>query len=124
VLVERVEKLTPPGRVCQAYNEINEFEYMLCEWGAIILKFWLSIDKDEQLVRFEERRDTPEKQWKITDEDWRNREKWDDYIAAVNDMLRYTNTSFAPWNIIESNCKLYSRIKTLSTVKNAILERI
>ncbi len=84
----------------------------------------MSIDKDEQLERFEARQNTPEKQWKITDEDWRNREKWDAYEGAVNDMLQYTNTDFAPWNIVESNCKLYARTKTLSTVVDAIRKRV
>ncbi|MEG1860032.1 MAG: phosphate--AMP phosphotransferase, partial [Christensenellaceae bacterium] len=76
VLVERVENLTPHNRIMQAYNEINEFEYMLHKWGAIVLKYWIAIDKEEQLKRFELRQNTPEKQWKITDEDWRNRDKW------------------------------------------------
>ncbi len=124
VLVERVEKLTPTERILEAYNEINEFEYQLHKWGAIVVKFWLAVDKDEQLKRFEERRNTPEKQWKITDEDWRNREKWDIYTQAVNDMLSYTNTDFAPWTVVESNSKLYARIKVLDTILAAINEHI
>ncbi len=120
VLVERVEGFTPGRRVFEAYNEINEFEYMLKEWGAVLLKFWLAIDSGEQLARFTERQNTPAKQWKITEEDWRNREKWDAYEGAVNDMLQYTNSEFAPWTIVEANCKLYSRIKVLTTVVRAI----
>jgi len=124
VLVERVERFTSAYRINQAYNEINEFEYMLYEWGAIVLKFWMVIDKDVQLERFEARQDIPEKRWKITDEDWRNREKWNDYTEAVNDMLRYTNTDFAPWHVIESNCKLSARIKTLAVITDAINSRV
>ncbi len=124
VLVERVEGFTPISRINQAYDEINEFEYMLHRWGAIIFKFWLAIDKDEQLRRFEDRQNTPEKQWKITEEDWRNRDKWDVYTAAVNDMLRYTNTDFAPWTAIESNNKRFARIKTLETMIQTIEKRL
>lgn len=124
VLVERVEDFTPVSRINQAYNEINEFEYMLHNWGAIIFKFWLAIDQDEQLRRFEERENTPEKQWKITQEDWRNRDKWNLYTQAVNDMFRYTNTDFAPWIAVESNSKHYARIKTLETMITAIEKRL
>ncbi len=124
VLVERVEQLTPQYRLQEAYNEINQFEYMLKKWGAIILKFFVTIDKDEQLRRFEARQNTPEKQWKITDEDWRNRDKWDAYTEAINDMFKYTNTDFAPWHIIESNNKHFARIKTLNIIIKAIEDRI
>ncbi len=124
VLVERVEGFTPPNRIAQAYNEINEFESSLKRWGAVLIKFWLAIDKDEQLTRFKAREDSPEKRWKITDEDWRNREKWDVYTDAVNDMLQYTNTTYAPWTVVESNVKYYARIKTLETILAAIRERI
>ncbi|MCI2160627.1 MAG: phosphate--AMP phosphotransferase, partial [Oscillospiraceae bacterium] len=101
-------------------REINEFEKQLHNWGAVILKFWLQIDQDEQLRRFEKRQNTPSKQWKITDEDWRNREKWPLYEEAVNDMLKYTNTQFAPWHIIESNDKYYARIKTLKIINDTL----
>lgn len=124
VLVERVEGITPIRRINQAYNEINEFEHMLHKWGAVILKFWLAIDKDEQLKRFQDRQNTPEKQWKITDEDWRNREKWDVYANAVNDMFHYTNTDFAPWYAIESNNKYYARLRTIETMIEAIENRL
>jgi len=124
VLVERVEGLTSTARVNQAYNEINEFESMLVRWGAVIFKFWLAIDKDEQLRRFEDRQNTPEKQWKITEEDWRNREKWDAYAQAVDDMFRYTNTDFAPWVAVESNCKRYARLKTLETMIETLQNRL
>ncbi len=82
----------------------------------MIIKFWVQIDKDTQLERFTERQNTLEKQWKITDEDWRNREKWDVYESAVDEMLQKTNTEFAPWHILESNDKHYARIKALRIV--------
>lgn len=124
VLVERVEGFTPISRINQAYNEINEFEYMLHRWGAVVFKFWLAIDKDEQLRRFEDRQNTPEKQWKITEEDWRNRDKWDVYTQAVNDMFRLTNTDFAPWTAVESNSKHYARLKTLKTMIQELEKRL
>lgn len=124
VLVERIEGFTPQYRVMQAYNEINEFEEMLHNWGALILKFWMAIDKDEQLRRFEDRQNTPEKQWKITEEDWRNREKWDIYETCVDEMIKYTNTDFAPWHIIESNNKLAARVKVLTIVIDAIKKKL
>lgn len=99
---------------------MNEFEKELKDWGAVIIKFWVQIDKDTQLERFQERQNNPEKQWKITDEDWRNREKWDAYEVAVNEMLQKTNTSFAPWHVLESVDKKYARIKALRIVISEI----
>ncbi len=93
---------------------------MLTEWGAVVLKFWIHIDQDTQLARFKDRENTPEKQWKITDEDWRNREKWPEYEIAVNDLLQKTSTKNAPWYIIESNDKNYARIKTLRIIVKAL----
>ena len=116
VMVERLEGFCSENDWRRAYNEINEFEKELKEWGAVIIKFWVQIDKDTPLERFEERQNTPEKQWKITDEDWRNREKWDDYEVAVDEMLQKTNTSFAPWHVLESVDKKYARIKALKIV--------
>lgn len=116
VMVERLEGFCSENDWQRAYNEINEFEYELHNWGAVIIKFWVQIDKQTQLARFTERQNTPEKQWKITDEDWRNREKWDLYENAVNEMLEKTNTEFAPWYILESNDKKYARIKALKIV--------
>ena len=116
VMVERLEGFCSENDWQRAYNEINEFEYDLHQWGAVIIKFWVQIDKQTQLERFTERQNTPEKQWKITDEDWRNREKWDQYEVAVNEMLQKTNTEFAPWYILESNDKKYARIKALKIV--------
>ena len=120
VMVERLEGFCSENEWQRAYNEINEFEKELSDWGAVIIKFWVQIDKDTQLARFEERRNTPEKQWKITDEDWRNREKWDLYETAVNEMLKKTNTTYAPWHVLESNDKKYARIKALKIVNDAI----
>ncbi len=120
VMVEKIEGFCTEEQWKRAYSEINHFEHSLRGWGAIIIKFWLQIDKDEQLVRFTDRQNTPEKQWKITEEDWRNRARWDDYEVSVNEMLRLTNTDFAPWHIIESNDKRYARIKTLRLLVAAI----
>ena len=92
--------------------------------GAIVLKFWMQIDKEEQRKRFEERQKNPEKQWKITEEDWRNRDKWDAYEEAVNEMLIRTSTPEAPWVIVEGNCKYYARIKVLEAVIEAIEKRL
>ena len=122
VLVERVENLIKENVWERAYNEINEFEYELTKSGVIVIKFWLQIDKNEQLKRFNERQNTIEKQWKITDEDWRNREKWNSYEIAVNDMISKTSTEFSPWNIIEANDKKYARTKVLKTIIDIINE--
>lgn len=120
VMVERIEGFCTDEEWKRAYDEINRFEYSLHKWGAIVVKFWLQIDKDEQLRRFEERQNLPEKQWKITDEDWRNREKWDKYETAVDEMLSLTNTEYAPWIVVESNNKKFARIKVLNEVINQI----
>ena len=116
VMVERLEGFCSENDWKRAYNEINEFEKELHDWGAVIIKFWVQIDKDTQLERFNERQNTPEKQWKITDEDWRNREKWDQYEDAVNEMIQKTSTTYAPWHILESVDKRYARIKALKIV--------
>jgi polyphosphate kinase 2 (PPK2 family) len=116
VMVERLEEFCSENDWMRAYNEINEFEKELHDWGAVIIKFWVQIDKDTQLERFNERQNTPEKQWKITDEDWRNRDKWDAYETAVNEMIQKTSTTYAPWHILESVDKKYARIKALKIV--------
>ena len=108
----------------RAYNEINEFEKDLSDWGAVVIKFWIQIDKDTQLARFTERQNTPEKQWKITDEDWRNREKWDDYEVAIDEMIAKTSTENAPWFIIQSNNKYYARIQAIRTVIDEIEKKL
>jgi polyphosphate:AMP phosphotransferase len=116
VLVERVEKFCSAFDWMRAYGEINEFEEQLAESGAIVAKFWLSITPDEQLRRFKARQDTPYKRFKITAEDWRNRKKWPQYERAVEDMLERTSTEPAPWDVIASNDKAFSRIETLQTL--------
>ncbi|GAA3732018.1 polyphosphate--AMP phosphotransferase [Salinicoccus jeotgali] len=116
VLVERIEGLASKQQWQQSYEEINAFEKSLYNSGAIIIKFFLSLDKDEQLERFESREDDPDKQWKLTDEDWRNREKWDEYVEASEDMIRKTHTAFAPWHVIPGNNKKYARITALKKV--------
>ena len=120
VMVERLEGFCSEKDWQRAYNEINEFERQLTDWGAVVLKFWIHIDPDTQLARFTERQNTPEKQWKITDEDWRNREKWPQYEEAVDEMLRKTSTKNAPWYIIESNDKKFARIRTLKIITEAL----
>ena len=124
VMVERIEGFCTENDWKRAYNEINEFERDLNEWGAVVLKFWIHIDPDTQLRRFNDRQNDPAKQWKITDEDWRNREKWPQYEEAVNEMLEKTGTEFAPWHIIESNDKYYARIKVLRIVAEAMEQAI
>lgn len=116
VMVERLEGFCSENDWKRAYNEMNEFEKELHDWGAVIIKFWVQIDKDTQLERFTERQNNPEKQWKITDEDWRNREKWDQYEMAVDEMLKKTSTTYAPWHILESVDKKYARIKALKII--------
>lgn len=124
VMVERIEGFCREEDWKRAYQEINEMEAHLVNAGAVVLKFWLQIDKEEQKRRFEERMRIPEKQWKITDEDWRNREKWDQYELAVNEMLVRTSTTYAPWIVVEGNCKYYARVKVLRTVVEALEKKI
>lgn len=120
VLVERIEGFATEEEWQRAYSEINNMEAHLARSGAVILKFWMHIDKDEQERRFKERQETPEKQWKITDEDWRNRARWDDYEKAVDEMVLRTSTKNAPWHIIEANSKMYARIKVMEIVVDAL----
>lgn len=124
VMVERIEGFCGTDEWERAYREMNEMEKQLADHGAIVMKFWLHIDKDEQKKRFEARANTPGKEWKITDEDWRNREKWPQYEQAVDDMIMKTSTSYAPWVIVEGNNKYYARVKILEAVATAIKERI
>ena len=124
VLVERVEGFCSEYDWMRAYSEITDFENQLAKHKTIVIKFWLQISKDEQLRRFELRQQVSFKRFKITEEDWRNREKWDDYELGVCDMIDRTSTDFAPWTIVEANDKNYARIKVLKTVceriKNAL----
>jgi len=120
VLVERVEGFCVESDWRRSYREINEFEEQLTDFGAVMVKFWLEISPQEQLQRFETRQGDPHKQWKITEDDWRNRKKWDQYEAAVDEMLYRTSTAYAPWTIIEANCKRHARIKAMKTVVKAV----
>ena len=124
VMVERIEGFCTEQEWKRAYKGINDMEATLANYGAIVLKFWLHIDKDEQERRFNERMQDPKKRWKITDEDWRNRAKWDAYEQAVDDMLIKTSTTYAPWIIVEANSKYYARIKVLESVVQALEERM
>jgi polyphosphate kinase 2 (PPK2 family) len=123
VLVERVESFAQEAEWMRAYAEINDFEEQLAEHGIAIVKWWVHIGKDEQLKRFKAREQTAYKKFKITDEDYRNREKWNAYEAAANEMIERTSTEFAPWTLIEGNDKHYARLKGLKTVVKA-LERV
>ncbi|MBR1874096.1 MAG: phosphate--AMP phosphotransferase [Eubacterium sp.] len=120
VMVERIEGFATEDEWKRAYAEINNMESQLVKNGTVVLKFWMHIDKDEQAARFKSRQETPEKQWKITDEDWRNREKWDEYEKAVDEMIVRTSTKGAPWHVIEANDKRYARIKVLEIVVEAL----
>lgn len=120
VLVERVEDLTPEARWRQAYEEICEFERQLVNDGTVLLKFWMHISKKEQLKRFKAREDDPYKRWKITKEDWRNREKWEPYVTAAEEMLARTSTPFAPWTVIPAEDKRFARIMVLESVRDAL----
>lgn len=120
VLVERVEKITPIEDWSRAYSEINLFEEDLTSTGNVLLKFWLHISPEEQLRRFKERESIPYKQYKITPEDWRNRDKWDDYVAAADEMFLRTSTDYAPWHIVPAEDKKYARLFVLRTCRDAL----
>jgi polyphosphate:AMP phosphotransferase len=116
VLVERVEGFCSPADWQRAYGEINAYEEELTEAGAVVVKFWLAITPDEQLKRFQDRQTTPHKLFKITDEDWRNRDKWPQYETAVEDMIDRTSTRVAPWHVVASDDKCWARIEVLERV--------
>lgn len=122
VLVERVEKFATVDEWSRAYHEINDFEEQLAEHGIILVKFWLHIDEDEQLRRFKERQRIVYKQHKITEEDWRNREKWGPYKIAVHDTVNRTSSAIAPWHLIGANDKRHARVEVLKTVARAMEE--
>jgi polyphosphate kinase 2 (PPK2 family) len=124
VMVERLEGFCTEEEWKRAYREINEFERQLVDFGTILVKFWIHIGRDEQLRRFEGRQETPYKAWKLTDEDWRNRAKWDLYEQAINDMLLKTSTLTAPWTIVEGDCKWWARIRTLRTLVDALTREL
>jgi polyphosphate:AMP phosphotransferase len=120
VLVERVEGFCSQADWSRAYSEINDFEEQLTEAGVVVVKFWLAIDQDTQLERFEAREKIPFKRYKITEDDWRNRKKWPAYREAVGDMVDRTSTEIAPWTLIEANDKRWARVKVLRTLNEAL----
>lgn len=124
VMVERIEGFCTAEQWGRAYDEINHFEKSITSWGGVVVKFWVHIDKEEQLNRFTLRQNTPEKQYKITEDDWRNRDKWDLYETAVEEMLQRTNTKYAPWHIIESNDKCFARIKAMKVLIKTLEKRL
>jgi AMP-polyphosphate phosphotransferase len=124
VMVERLEGFCTESEWKRAYREINEFERQLVDYGAIIAKFWIHISKEEQLARFEGRQETPYKAWKLTDEDWRNRQKWDSYEEAIDDMLLKTSTLTAPWTVVEGDCKWWARVKALRTLVDLLTQEL
>lgn len=124
LLVERVEKFCTEAEWKRAYREINEFERQLADDGAIILKFYLQISKEEQLERFKRREADPYKHWKISEEDWRNRRHWTQHNEAAEEMFEKTSTEQAPWTVIPANFKWYARVKVVKTVAEALKKRL
>lgn len=124
VLVERVEKFATKYEWKRAYQEIVDMETQWVNNGAIILKFWLQISKDEQLKRFKERENTPSKKWKITEEDWRNRKKWNEYKDAIEEMISRTSTNSCPWHVVPANDKYYARIFVLRKIIKEIEKKL
>jgi polyphosphate kinase 2 (PPK2 family) len=120
VLVERVENLCLEKAWKRAYEEINDFERTLVDAGTVLCKFWLHISKKEQLKRFREREKNPFKRWKITENDWRNRRRWDSYQKAAEEMFEKTSTEYSPWILVEAEHKWYARVKVADTVAAAI----
>lgn len=124
VLVERVEGFCTADEWRRAFREINEFEAHQHSFGMVICKFWLHVTPEEQLRRFKGRELDPFRSYKLTEEDWRNRAKWDEYSAAVEDMLLHCSTNYAPWTVVEANDKYYARVKVLRTVVERIEQRM
>ena len=120
VLVERVEGFASDREWKRAYQEITEFERMLVDDGTVFVKIFMHISKDEQLLRFKRRESDPYKHWKITDEDWRNRRKWDEHNEAAEANFEKTSTDFAPWLILPSNYKWHARVEVIKAVNNAL----
>jgi polyphosphate kinase 2 (PPK2 family) len=124
VLVERVENFASDAEWQRAYDEINRFEQQLSDSGVLVIKFWLGISQKEQLKRFSSREQTPHKQYKITAEDWRNREKWQQYLDAAADMLNHTHTEHAPWHVVATNDKKTARIAVLRHLVSQLEARL
>ncbi|EMY68751.1 polyphosphate kinase 2 [Leptospira vanthielii serovar Holland str. Waz Holland = ATCC 700522] len=124
VLVERVEGFATESEWFRAYEEISLFEEQLVSFGTIVIKFWLHIDSDEQLLRFETRKNDPLKRWKLTEEDWRNRDKWSLYEEAANQMFQKTDAPKAPWFLVPANDKYFARTMILETVVERLQEEL
>ena len=124
VLVERVEGFCAPAEWQRAYQEINNFEAQLTDFGIILLKFWLTVSPEEQMARFKDREKTPYKQYKITEDDWRNRAKWDFYEAAACDMIEKTSVATAQWTLVEANNKEWARLKVMKTVVDRLEQEL
>lgn len=124
VMVERIEGFCSEDAWKRAYREINQFERQLVDFGTILFKFWIQISKDEQMRRFQARSQDKLRSWKLTEEDWRNREKWNLYEEAVNEMLLKTSTVTAPWTVVEGNSKWYARVKVLETLVNKLSQEL
>jgi polyphosphate kinase 2 (PPK2 family) len=124
VLVERIEGFAAEPEWRRAFAEITEFEEQLIDHGIVLVKFWLHITPAEQLKRFEERAKSPYKSWKLGDDDWRNREKWEEYERAVDEMVARTSTRRAPWTLVPSNDKNFARIEILRTACKALDDRL
>ncbi len=124
VLVERVEGFCTEAEWRRAYREINSFERQLREFGAVLIKFWIHVSREEQLRRFREREHIAYKSWKLTQEDWRNRDKWPAYEQAVEDMLLKTSTVVAPWTVVEGNDKCWARVKVATTVVETLAREL
>jgi polyphosphate kinase 2 (PPK2 family) len=120
VLVERVEGYATEQQWRRAYDEIKSFERTLSDEGMVIIKFWMHISPEEQLRRFHAREKSILKRWKLTEEDWRNRHKWNEYEDAVNEMIERTDTSYAPWTVVEAEDKRHARVKVLQTVTERV----
>jgi polyphosphate kinase 2 (PPK2 family) len=124
VMVERIEGFCSDDEWKRAYREINHFERQLVDFGTILFKFWIHISQEEQLRRFDSRAVDELRRWKLTDEDWRNRDKWDVYFEAVNEMLVKTSTVTAPWTIVEGDNKWFARIKVLKTLVDGLSKEL
>lgn len=124
VLVERVEGLAHPAEWRRAYDEINSFERMLQDDGVRLIKLFLHIDRDEQIKRFRERLDVPYKRWKLTEDDIRNHLRWDEYIAAAEEMFARTSKGRAPWHVIPANRKWHARITGMEIIAEALSEGV
>ena len=122
LLVERVEGLTPREDWERGYREIREYERLYHDGGTVIVKFWMHVSKEEQLRRFQERGSDPFKRYKLTEDDWRNRERWDDYLRAADEMFERTHTEIAPWVLVSAEQKRYARLVVLSTVVDRLRE--